>query len=101
MDSFQFLPQYAEFGEEAFGTGVKLEAWHLQLLAVDPQYQRKGIAKALIDTIKQKVSNSRHMDSDAVKPSIFYVGCFGRRIAHFGSGSRLQCLFYLYSYYIH
>ncbi|KDR69674.1 hypothetical protein GALMADRAFT_215038 [Galerina marginata CBS 339.88] len=49
-----FLPKYAEFSEEAFGTGVKLRSWHLQLLAVDPKYLRKLLWKG--ETLKLRAS---------------------------------------------
>ncbi|CAA7270611.1 unnamed protein product [Cyclocybe aegerita] len=48
------LPKYASFCEEAFGEGVKLASWHLQAFAVEPKFQHKGIARTLIEKMKQK-----------------------------------------------
>ncbi|KAJ3511156.1 hypothetical protein NLJ89_g4263 [Agrocybe chaxingu] len=48
------LPKYASFCEEVFGEGVKLASWHLQAFAVEPKFQRKGIARALIEKMKRK-----------------------------------------------
>ncbi|KAJ7123580.1 acyl-CoA N-acyltransferase [Mycena epipterygia] len=48
-----FEPQFNTFLTSALGGGTK-NAWHLQTLAVDPQYQRKGIASLLMNTVIEK-----------------------------------------------
>ncbi|KIJ46377.1 hypothetical protein M422DRAFT_165121, partial [Sphaerobolus stellatus SS14] len=50
----KFLPQYEEFTTSVLG-GVKRDSWHLQTIGVAPEHQRKGIAKALINAVKEKV----------------------------------------------
>lgn len=52
---FQFLPKYSNQTTSALGEGVKLASWHLQLIGVSPEHQRKGIGSALIDLISTKV----------------------------------------------
>ncbi|EIM83208.1 uncharacterized protein STEHIDRAFT_159806 [Stereum hirsutum FP-91666 SS1] len=49
-----FLPKYSNQTTSALGEGVKLASWHLQLIGVSPEHQRKGIGSALIDLISTK-----------------------------------------------
>jgi ribosomal protein S18 acetylase RimI-like enzyme len=58
MDPFQFLPQYSLFVSERLGEGVKQNNWHLQTLATHPDYQRHGVARALIEAVAEKVIES-------------------------------------------
>ncbi|TFK35079.1 hypothetical protein BDQ12DRAFT_737807 [Crucibulum laeve] len=51
-----FLPKYNEFTAKALGEGQKLASWHLQALGVDPKFQRKGIARALVNIMKEKAA---------------------------------------------
>ncbi|KAJ6525879.1 hypothetical protein DFH09DRAFT_995975 [Mycena vulgaris] len=53
-----FFPQYDRFVISALGAGVKHDSWHLQTLAVDPQYQRRGAATLLVNTVVEKASLS-------------------------------------------
>ena len=55
--NIQFLTRYDELAEQSFGSGAKLAGYHLQLLGVAPQYQRKGIGRALIRWAEIKVSH--------------------------------------------
>ncbi|KAJ6454415.1 hypothetical protein C8R45DRAFT_915340 [Mycena sanguinolenta] len=48
------LPKYDSFVTSVLGEGTKLAAWHLQALAVDPAYHRKGVGKLLVNTIVEK-----------------------------------------------
>jgi GNAT superfamily N-acetyltransferase len=52
----QFLPKIDMFVTSALGPGTRHNSWHLQTLAVDPEYQRKGVATLLINTIADKAS---------------------------------------------
>ncbi|KIJ48408.1 hypothetical protein M422DRAFT_247748 [Sphaerobolus stellatus SS14] len=52
----KYIPQYGELTTSLLGDGVKRRSWHLQTLGVAPEHQQKGIAKALINVIKEKVS---------------------------------------------
>jgi len=49
-----FLPKYDTFVTSVLGEGTKHNSWHLQTLAVDPAYQRKGAARLLVNTIVDK-----------------------------------------------
>ncbi|KAJ7893039.1 hypothetical protein B0H13DRAFT_1719531, partial [Mycena leptocephala] len=49
-----FLPQYDSFLTSTLGAGTKHNSWHLQTLAVDPQYQRQGAATALVNSVAEK-----------------------------------------------
>ncbi|KAF9010829.1 hypothetical protein BDQ17DRAFT_1347002 [Cyathus striatus] len=51
-----FLPKYDKCANEGFGEGVKLASWHLQTLGVHPEYQGKGVGRALIEVIKPKAA---------------------------------------------
>ncbi|KAI0831938.1 hypothetical protein BC628DRAFT_1350649 [Trametes gibbosa] len=42
-----FLATYDELVEKSLGSGVKLGAYHLQLIGVAPKHQKKGVAGAL------------------------------------------------------
>ncbi|KAI0326404.1 hypothetical protein GY45DRAFT_1373959 [Cubamyces sp. BRFM 1775] len=42
-----FLDEYDALVEKALGPGVKLGSYHLQLIGVAPEHQRKGVATAL------------------------------------------------------
>ncbi|KAJ7161206.1 hypothetical protein C8R46DRAFT_1106717 [Mycena filopes] len=49
-----FLPRYDSFLASTIGEGTKHAAWHLQTLAVDPEYQRQGVGKLLVNAIVEK-----------------------------------------------
>ncbi|KAJ7264199.1 hypothetical protein C8J57DRAFT_1332048 [Mycena rebaudengoi] len=55
----EFLPRYDSFVSAALGEGTKHNSWHLQTLGVDPEYQRKGAAALLINTMIAKAAHSR------------------------------------------
>lgn len=38
------------------GEGFKLAAWHLQLIGVQPELQRRGVGSKLIDVVSKKVN---------------------------------------------
>ena len=54
-NKWKFLPQYAKQSERALGAEFKLNSWHLQLIGVAPEKQRRGIGTALIRAIENKV----------------------------------------------
>ncbi|KAJ6533373.1 hypothetical protein DFH09DRAFT_993372, partial [Mycena vulgaris] len=56
-----FLPQYEVVLTSALGEGTKHNSWHLQTLAVDPEYQRKGAARSLVNVIVEKASQTGSM----------------------------------------
>ncbi|KAJ7447277.1 hypothetical protein B0H11DRAFT_1878732 [Mycena galericulata] len=54
-----FLPTYDAFVTSVVGEGTKHNSWHLQTLAVDPEYQRKGAARILVSTIIEKAAATK------------------------------------------
>ncbi|KAF8215388.1 hypothetical protein K438DRAFT_1955368 [Mycena galopus ATCC 62051] len=49
-----FIPKYEVFVASTVGAATKLAALHLQLLAVDPAYQGRGIARLLVNVVAEK-----------------------------------------------
>ncbi|TFK24222.1 hypothetical protein FA15DRAFT_656085 [Coprinopsis marcescibilis] len=54
-----FLPKYESFTGRVLGEGVKLKSWHLQAIATDPDFQRQGVARAMIQIVKAKAARNR------------------------------------------
>ena len=55
----QFLPQCDEFAAKAlkdFGPDYKKSGWHLKMLGVSSEYQRKGVGSALVKYVEDMVS---------------------------------------------
>ncbi|KZT21941.1 hypothetical protein NEOLEDRAFT_1072725 [Neolentinus lepideus HHB14362 ss-1] len=50
-----FLPKFSEATTKALGEEVKKDAWHLQLIAVLPEHQGKGIGTALVKPVFERV----------------------------------------------
>ncbi|RDB14728.1 hypothetical protein Hypma_016425 [Hypsizygus marmoreus] len=50
-----FTPRYNEVASEALGAGVKKALWHLQSIGTIPAERRKGVARALINEVRNKV----------------------------------------------
>ncbi|KAI0649020.1 acyl-CoA N-acyltransferase [Trametes meyenii] len=50
----RFLKQYDILVEQSLGPGVKLGGYHLQLIGVSPDHQRKGVATALMKYAETK-----------------------------------------------
>ncbi|KAJ7769566.1 hypothetical protein DFH07DRAFT_683793, partial [Mycena maculata] len=53
-----FLPKYDAFVTAVLGEGTKHNSWHLQTLGVDPEYQRKGAARLLVNAIVEKAKGT-------------------------------------------
>ena len=53
----KFLPKYEAQTTSALGEGAKFAAWHLQLIGVLPEHQKKGIGGALIKSVESKVES--------------------------------------------
>lgn len=53
----QLIPKYKELYNTAFSAGesTRTQAWHLNLVAVDPQHYRRGLGRALVCTVRDKV----------------------------------------------
>lgn len=51
----QFLPKYENHTTASLGEGFKLAAWHLQMIGVKPELQRRGVGSELIDAVHKKV----------------------------------------------
>ncbi|TFK24223.1 hypothetical protein FA15DRAFT_619658 [Coprinopsis marcescibilis] len=51
-----FLPKYGAFTDEVLGEGAKRSGWHLQAIATDPAYQRRGIARALMEVVRKQAA---------------------------------------------
>lgn len=60
------MPKWETQVETSIGQSVKLSSWHLQLIAVAPGMQGKGIGKALLDVGEEKVSHIRAFGDDHV-----------------------------------
>lgn len=61
----QFLSQYDELVERSHGPGVKLGGYHLQVIGTVPEHQKKGVGKALIQYVENKVRNAYGTESCA------------------------------------
>ncbi|KAI0671831.1 hypothetical protein C8Q78DRAFT_1128996 [Trametes maxima] len=55
----RFLKQYDILVEQSLGPGVKLGGYHLQLIGVSPDHQRKGVATALTKYAETKAHTVR------------------------------------------
>ncbi|KAJ7719843.1 hypothetical protein B0H16DRAFT_1432641 [Mycena metata] len=53
------LPKYDSFLASTLGKGTKHASWHLQTLAVDPEYQRKGAGRLLVNIIADKAAPTK------------------------------------------
>ncbi|TFK51146.1 acyl-CoA N-acyltransferase [Heliocybe sulcata] len=65
-----FLPKYEEQTTKALGERVKLGAWHLQLFAVLPELQGKGLGSALVRPVLEKAAAERKpicLETEAAK----------------------------------
>lgn len=51
LDLSQFLPKYDKCTSSALGEGAETQIWRLQTLAVDPEHQRQGIGRLLVNSI--------------------------------------------------
>jgi ribosomal protein S18 acetylase RimI-like enzyme len=49
------MERYQGICEKLFGPGLKRASYHLQVLGILPEYQKRGIGKALIDHVATKV----------------------------------------------
>ncbi|KAK0457296.1 uncharacterized protein EV420DRAFT_1765032 [Desarmillaria tabescens] len=58
-----YEPRIKEFMDNALGKTAKLKDWMISLLAVDPPYQRRGIATAML----------KHMTSQAIQDNAIMV----------------------------
>nr|GAT45332.1 predicted protein [Mycena chlorophos] len=54
-----FLPEWDRWFESALGSGVKHNSWHLLTLAVDPDFQRRGIGRMLVDVVAEQARPHR------------------------------------------
>ncbi|KII95585.1 hypothetical protein PLICRDRAFT_34496 [Plicaturopsis crispa FD-325 SS-3] len=53
-----YLVEFPKLTDKALGPKGKLNSWYLQLIAVDPGFQRRGIATSLISAVRQKADGS-------------------------------------------
>ncbi|KAH8091357.1 hypothetical protein BXZ70DRAFT_1011170 [Cristinia sonorae] len=53
----EFLPEFSQLSTESLGPGVKKDSWHLQTVATHPDYQRRGIATALLRHKEEMVAS--------------------------------------------
>ncbi|CAK5280064.1 unnamed protein product [Mycena citricolor] len=72
----QYRPEFASLTARLLGERGKLDSWYLNLFAVDPDYQRRGMARALVEAVRDQVS------ATVIAPA------FSKR--HGASGSRLR-----------
>ena len=57
----QLTPVDDAFVLKSFGPGTKLRGWHLQVIGILPEYQRRGIATRIIDNVRAKVRTPNHL----------------------------------------
>ncbi|KAJ7275478.1 hypothetical protein B0H12DRAFT_262586 [Mycena haematopus] len=51
-----YRPEFANLTEKLLGLRGKLDSWYLNLLAVDPNHRKLGVARALIDAVRGKAT---------------------------------------------
>ncbi|KAJ7693635.1 hypothetical protein B0H17DRAFT_932655 [Mycena rosella] len=61
-----YRPDFGNLTEKLLGPRGKVDSWYLSLLAVEPDYQRRGVARALIDAVRAKASASGELRTAAV-----------------------------------
>ncbi|KAJ7143978.1 hypothetical protein C8R44DRAFT_759203 [Mycena epipterygia] len=88
-----FLPKLDAFVNSALGAAASHNSWHLQTLAVDPQYQRKGAATLLVNTIAEKARLTGSMLSleTETETNIEVYTRLGFEIMPKGKGGRDEC----------
>lgn len=57
----QWVPKIVAQTDQALGKGYKRNAWHLQLLAVHPDHQGKGVGGSLVKAGEARVSSFRKL----------------------------------------
>ncbi|EJD46603.1 hypothetical protein AURDEDRAFT_63241, partial [Auricularia subglabra TFB-10046 SS5] len=72
-----FLPFYDQYTAGAFGDGVKLNGYHLQVIGVIPVRQGQGVASSFFRVVEKKVSGSL-VDRD---PKVYTEMCRRRLVA--------------------
>jgi GNAT superfamily N-acetyltransferase len=65
----QYLPDCERLLPEQLAAKTRLGAWHLHEIATAPEHQRKGVARALIDAVKEQVSCAKSV----VNSSVFHL----------------------------
>ncbi|KAJ7462820.1 hypothetical protein B0H11DRAFT_2054503 [Mycena galericulata] len=53
-----YRPEFGNLTERLLGSRGKLDSWYLNVLAVDPQFQRRGAARALVDAVRLQANGS-------------------------------------------
>jgi len=50
-----FTPKYNELYQSSYPNGhqARVEAWHLLLIGVQPAFQRRGLGRLLVDTLRK------------------------------------------------
>ncbi|KAI0776854.1 hypothetical protein BD413DRAFT_490968 [Trametes elegans] len=69
----QFTERNNELSEMYLGPGVKLGAYHLQLIGVAPEHQKKGVATALMQYAEGKTSPVIHPASPELTKSFRWL----------------------------
>ncbi|KAI0298328.1 hypothetical protein B0F90DRAFT_1938175 [Multifurca ochricompacta] len=54
-----FVPKYNELYKGSYPTGqqVRVQAWHILLIGVQPTFQRRGLGKRLLDVLREKADS--------------------------------------------
>ncbi|KAH6911663.1 hypothetical protein BKA70DRAFT_1268269 [Coprinopsis sp. MPI-PUGE-AT-0042] len=75
----EFVPKRERLSNTRLGEGVKLNNWNLQIIATRPDYQRRGVARSLVDFVEHKAVSGGH-PSKLVMETCFpvQVGIFKR-----------------------
>ncbi|PSR72878.1 hypothetical protein PHLCEN_2v11245 [Hermanssonia centrifuga] len=70
----EFLDVYDRFTDRAFGPGLKLDSYHLQLFGVAPEHHRKGVACALVQAVEQ-IAEPQHLPMcvETTHPSVISI----------------------------
>jgi ribosomal protein S18 acetylase RimI-like enzyme len=48
--------------EKYYGPGVQLDSYHLQLIGIHPEYQKRGLGTKFFDFVESTVGNSMVLD---------------------------------------
>ncbi|EIW53307.1 uncharacterized protein TRAVEDRAFT_31514 [Trametes versicolor FP-101664 SS1] len=71
--TYHYMPTYDELYRNALPSGQRgrRDAWNLKLLAVDPEFQRRGIGRALLGSIcKQADAGATCVTADVKSPNL-------------------------------
>ncbi|KAF8610379.1 hypothetical protein BDV93DRAFT_517508 [Ceratobasidium sp. AG-I] len=80
--STELLPRYNKFTVEGLGEGVKKGLLHLQVLAVHPEFQRRGLGAALVNEMVKRTDakGERSCVETAKATNLLFYGALGYKV---------------------